>query len=156
MRSKRRKELACPERGGVNERQRVDGGVAAWLLLFTSTPQSRLRLDSSPINGGAFWCALHPLPLTLPQGRISHADRRISHGAAIFHIAIAIFHNAQAQFHRTSVLYPRQGFLVVMLYHYALGDRLREPLNKVHKVLPLQQRQHVPVERHARYAYQVE
>ena len=36
--------------------QRADGGVASWLLLFTALPQSRLRLDSSPASGGAFWC----------------------------------------------------------------------------------------------------
>ena len=38
---------ACPERGGGNERQRIDGGVASGLLIFPSTPQSPCG-DSSP------------------------------------------------------------------------------------------------------------
>ena len=56
-------------------------------------PSVKPSVCQLPVRG-AFLCALHPLPLTLPQGRISHAIRRISHGGAIFHIAIAIFHCA--------------------------------------------------------------
>ena len=42
-----RRPKACPERGGGNERQRIDGGVASGLLIFPSTPQSPCG-DSSP------------------------------------------------------------------------------------------------------------
>ena len=52
MRSKRRKESACPERGG-GFCEAKDGGVATRLLLFTSTPQS-IRLTAYcqlPVKG---------------------------------------------------------------------------------------------------------
>ncbi len=77
------KHLACPERGGVNERQRVDGGVAAWLLLFTSTPQSGLRLASSPF--GEPFCA----PYTLSRSPCRKAG---------FHTPLGVFHMAQPYF----------------------------------------------------------
>ena len=96
------------------------GGVASWLLLFSSTPQS-IRLAAYcqlPVRG-AFWCALqtpaqlrraandgpysaHYKPLAKTRGRTaspqlhnllrSPAVRRISHGGAIFHCALAQFH----------------------------------------------------------------
>ena len=66
------------------------GGVAASLLLFSSTPQSNLRFASSPAREPFY------APYNLSR---SPAVRWISRGEAIFHCASAQFHPAQAGFH---------------------------------------------------------
>ena len=105
---------SLPHRGRWLRVQRADGGVAAWLLLFTSTPQSiRLAAYCQLPGRGAFLGALYKLlhslggpPMTAPTLHIinlwqKHGDaqrppqlynllrspavRRISHGAGIHH-----------------------------------------------------------------------
>ena len=47
-------------------------------IYFTIPPQSRLRLDSSPINGGAFWCSANSYIKPALKGEVdaSKASRR--------------------------------------------------------------------------------
>ena len=49
------------------------GGVVSGLLLFIATPQSRLRLASSPINGGAFWCGINSYIKPALKGEVGFA-----------------------------------------------------------------------------------
>ena len=127
LRSKRRKELACPERGGGCEcNEQTEGLYRGFCCLRQPLSQSALRRIASSPAGEPFWCALQTpaqlrraandgpysvlyKPLAKTRGRTaspqlynllrSPAVRRISHGGAIFHIAQAIFHCALAQFH---------------------------------------------------------
>gem|GEM_PF-5635537 len=70
---------ACPERGGGNERQRIDGGVASGLLIFPSTPQSPVG-DSSP-SGEPFGIVQSP-PKSLPERGGGNERQRIDGGVA--------------------------------------------------------------------------
>ena len=52
------------------------GGVVSGLLLFIATPQSRLRLASSPINGGAFWCGINSYIKPALKGEVGFAQAK--------------------------------------------------------------------------------
>ena len=48
---------------GVSGRKGNDSKLSS---NFTVPPQSRLRLDSSPINGGALWCSINTAYSAVP------------------------------------------------------------------------------------------
>ena len=48
---------ACPERGGGNERQRIDGGVATELLIFSVNPSVTANAVPAPRPGSLLVCA---------------------------------------------------------------------------------------------------
>ena len=52
------------------------GGVVSGLLLFIATPQSNLRLASSPINGGAFWCGINSYIKPALKGEVGFAQAK--------------------------------------------------------------------------------
>ena len=57
---------------------RLKGNDSKLPIYFTIPPQSRLRLDSSPINGGTFWCSANSYIKPALKGEVdaSKASRR--------------------------------------------------------------------------------
>ena len=93
---------ACPERGGGNERQRIDGGVASGLLIFPSTPQSPCG-DSSPSGEPFSTVQAH---CTVPYPSRSDRFTGVTGGAGGLRGEIEIFPGPLQKSITSSLLFP--------------------------------------------------
>ena len=71
---------------GVSGRKGNDSKLSSY---FTVLPQSRLRLDSSPASGGAFWCSANSYVKPALKGEVANEVSRRGRKAAHFSLLVA-------------------------------------------------------------------